>query len=88
MSYRHETLTVHDRRIRLLRGGSGQLLLYLHDTFSSMWTPVHDRLAEHYDVVFPMHPGCAGSTGFDDIEDLVYLRSVPLGHTEGRTLRA
>ena len=70
MSYRDETLTVRDRRIRLLRGGSGQPLLYLHDTFSSTWTPVHDCLAEHYDVVFPMHPGCAGSTGFDDIEDM------------------
>ena len=70
MSYRDETLTVRDRCIRLLRGGSGQPLLYLHDTFSSMWTPVHDCLAEHYDVVFPMHPGCAGSTGFDDIEDM------------------
>ena len=70
MSYRDETLTVRDRCIRLLRGGSGQPLLYLHDTFSSTWTPVHDGLVEHYDVVFPMHPGCAGSTGFDDIEDM------------------
>jgi len=70
MSYRDETLTVRDRRIRLLRGGSGQPLLYLHDTFSYTWTSVHDCLAEHYDVVFPMHPGCAGSTGFDDIEDM------------------
>ena len=75
MSYRDETLTVRDRRIRLLRGGTGQPLLYLHDTFSATWTPVHDCLAERYDVVFPMHPGCAGSTGFDDIEgmdDLVF----------------
>src|SRR5215510_9522730 len=75
MSYRDEILTVRDQRVRLLRGGSGQALLYLHDTFSSTWTPVHDRLAEHYDVVFPIHPGCAGSTGFDDIEgmdDLVF----------------
>ena len=75
MSYRDQTLTVRDRRIRLLRGGSGQPLVYLHDTFSSTWTPVHDRLAEHYDVIFPIHPGCAGSAGLDDIEgmdDLVF----------------
>ena len=75
MSYRDETLTVRDRRIRLLRGGSGQPLLYLHDTFNYAWMPVHDCLAEHYDVVFPIHPGCAGSTGLDDIEgmdDLVF----------------
>lgn len=75
MNYRDETLTVRDRRIRLLRGGTGQPLLYLHDTFNATWTPVHDTLAKHYDVVFPIHPGCAGSTGFDDIEgmdDLVF----------------
>ena len=70
MSYRDETLTVRDRRVRLLRGGTGQPLLYLHDTFNATWMPVHDTLAKHYDVVFPMHPGCAGSTGFDDIEDM------------------
>lgn len=70
MSYRDATLTVRDRHVRLWRGGTGQPLLYLHDTFSYTWTPVHDRLAEHYDVVFPIHPGCAGSTGLDDIEDM------------------
>src|SRR5262245_37085268 len=70
MSYRDETLTVHDRRVRLLRGGSGQALLYLHATFSATWTAVHYRLAAYYDVVLPIHPGCAGSTGFDDIEDM------------------
>jgi len=75
MSYRDETLTVRDRCIRLLRGGTGQPLLYLHDTFSYTWTPVHECFAQHYDVIFPIHPGCAGSTEFDDIEgidDLVF----------------
>ena len=38
MSYREETLTVRDRHIRLLRAGTGQPLLYLHDTFSYTWT--------------------------------------------------
>jgi len=75
MSYRAETLTVRDRHIRLMRGGTGQPLLYLHDTFSSTWTPVHDALAKHYEVIFPIHPGCAGSTDLDDIDgmdDLVF----------------
>jgi pimeloyl-ACP methyl ester carboxylesterase len=75
MSYGDEILTVRDRRIRLLRGGTGRPLLYLHDTFNYTWAPVHERLAAHYDVVFPIHPGCAGSTGLDDIEgmdDLVF----------------
>ncbi|MBM3225898.1 MAG: alpha/beta hydrolase, partial [Candidatus Tectomicrobia bacterium] len=75
MSYREQTLTVRDRHIRLMRAGKGQPLLYLHDTFQYAWTPVHDVLAEHYEVFFPVHPGCAGSTGLDDIdgmEDLVF----------------
>ena len=46
MSYREETLTVRDRHIRLMRAGIGQPLLYLHDTLSDTWTPVHDALAE------------------------------------------
>ena|SRR2546425_378902 len=75
MSYREETLTVRDRHIRLMRAGIGQPLLYLHDTLSDTWTPVHDALAEHYEVIFPIHPGCAGSGDLDDIEgmdDLVF----------------
>ena len=70
MSYREETLTVRDRHVRLMRAGIGQPLLYLHDTLSYTWTPVHDALAEHYEVIFPIHPGCAGSGELDNIEDM------------------
>jgi pimeloyl-ACP methyl ester carboxylesterase len=75
MSYREETLTVRARHIRLLRAGPGQPLLYLHDTFHYTWTRVHDALAAHYEVLFPVHPGCAGSADLDDIDgmdDLVF----------------
>jgi pimeloyl-ACP methyl ester carboxylesterase len=75
MSYRHETITVQGRRTRLLRGGSGPALLYLHDTFCDTWQPVHTRLAQQYEVIFPIHPGCAGSEGLADIdsmEDLLF----------------
>jgi pimeloyl-ACP methyl ester carboxylesterase len=75
MSYHEATVTVRDRHIRLLRAGTGQPLLYLHDTFSYTWTRLHDALAAHYDVLFPMHPGCAGSTdleGIEDMDDLVF----------------
>jgi pimeloyl-ACP methyl ester carboxylesterase len=75
MSYREETVTVRERHIRLLRAGIGPPLLYLHDTFSYTWTRMHDALAAHYEVLFPMHPGCAGSTDLDDIDsmdDLVF----------------
>lgn len=75
MSYGDTTITVRNRQVRLLRGGRGQPLLYLHDTFCPTWGPLHDHLAEHYDVLFPIHPGCVGSTGLDDMntmEDLVF----------------
>jgi pimeloyl-ACP methyl ester carboxylesterase len=70
MSCRAETLTIHQRQVRVWRSGTGQPLLYLHDTFHYTWTPVHDRLAEHYDVIFPVHPGCAGSTGLEEMENM------------------
>ncbi len=75
MSYRDEQVTVRDRLVRLLRAGTGQPLLYLHDTFSYGWTAVQERLAEHYEVLMPIHPGCAGSSGLEDIDsmdDLVF----------------
>jgi pimeloyl-ACP methyl ester carboxylesterase len=70
MAYREDTITVRHRRIRLLRGGTGPSLLYLHDTFCTTWRPVHDRLAQHYEVIFPIHPGCAGSEGGEDIDSM------------------
>jgi pimeloyl-ACP methyl ester carboxylesterase len=70
MSYREETLMVRDRHIRLMRAGTGPPLLYLHDTFHYTWTRVHNALAAHYEVFFPMHPGCAGSADLDDIDDM------------------
>ena len=73
MSYREETLTVRDRPIRC--GLAPASRLYLHDTFHYTWTRVHDALAAHYEVLFPVHPGCAGSADLDDIDgmdDLVF----------------
>ena len=64
------------RRVRLLRGGIGRPLLFLHDTFCLTWLPVHDQLAARYEVFLPVHPGCAGSEdgfeNFADVEDLVF----------------
>ncbi|GIX47793.1 MAG: alpha/beta hydrolase [Candidatus Tectimicrobiota bacterium] len=72
----HETtLDLRGLQVRLLRGGRGLPLLYLHDTFTLAWLPVHNRLATACEVFFPVHPGCAGAAGlehFDDLEDLVF----------------
>jgi pimeloyl-ACP methyl ester carboxylesterase len=75
MTFRDETISVRGRDIRLFRGGQGQPLLYLHDPWTYRWLPIHDQLAERYDVVVPIHPGFAGSGGFEELdrmEDLVF----------------
>src|SRR5262249_13794224 len=73
---KEETITVRGRKVRLYRGGDGPPLLFLHDTFCPLWLPIHQILAEHYEVFVPVHPGCAGSEdGFDqfeEIEDMVF----------------
>jgi len=76
MTYHDTTIDVRGRKVRVLRGGSGAPLLYLHDTFmvENLWLPLHDRLAESYDVVLPMHPGCDGSEAGDisAMDDLIF----------------
>ena len=58
-------------RIRLVEGGVGDSLLYLHgeDGFPG-WTPFLDRLAQHFHVYAPAHPGVAGSQGLEHLDDL------------------
>jgi pimeloyl-ACP methyl ester carboxylesterase len=75
MIYLDDIIAVRGRHVRLLRGGSGRPLLYLHDPWDYTWQPVHDRLAARYDVVFPIHPGFEGTDGLEDVdrmEDLVF----------------
>lgn len=63
MAYADESIGVRGRQFRVLRGGEGPPLLYLHDAWSPTWQPLHDRLAARYEVSFPMHPGFEGSEG-------------------------
>jgi pimeloyl-ACP methyl ester carboxylesterase len=75
MMLRHDTLAVHGRDTHIWRGGAGHPLLFLHDAWTYRWLPMHERLAARYDVVLPMHPGFAGSSGFEEMdrmEDLVF----------------
>jgi pimeloyl-ACP methyl ester carboxylesterase len=75
MTIRDDTLSVRGRDIHIWRGGAGQPLLFLHDPWTYRWLPLHDRLAERYEVVVPIHPGFTGSSGFaeiDGMEDLVF----------------
>jgi pimeloyl-ACP methyl ester carboxylesterase len=75
-THKEETIKVRGRNARLFRAGDGPPLLFLHDTFCPSWLPIHQILAERYEVFVPLHPGCAGSeNGFDQfeqMEDLVF----------------
>jgi pimeloyl-ACP methyl ester carboxylesterase len=72
-----EFLTVHGTNVHLLSAGEGEPLLWLHGMGSAAsWSPVHDRLARHYRVLAPDHPGFGFSDApdwLDGIDDLVYF---------------
>ena len=67
MTVTDDVISVRGRDIRLLRAGDGQPLLFLHDSWTYCWLPIHDRLAARYHVVLPIHPGFAGSSRFEEL---------------------
>lgn len=71
------TLQVAGCTIRLMRGGSGAPLLFLHGASGAgAWSPMMARLAEDYDVIVPEHPGFGGSDTpdwLDNIHDLAHF---------------
>lgn len=71
------TLTVRDTTIKLMRGGSGPTMLFLHGASGAgAWLPYMDRLAEHFDLIVPEHPGFGASDDpgwLDDIHDMAYF---------------
>ena len=75
LDYREKRVDVRGKTTRVLTGGAGPPLLYLHGAGGEVaWLPFFDALAEHFEVFVPAHPGFAGSEGLDQIdsmEDLV-----------------
>jgi pimeloyl-ACP methyl ester carboxylesterase len=71
------TLDVRGTRVRILRGGDGPPLLYLHGSGDSgVWQPVFDGLARGFDVIRPDHPGYGFSDegrGIDTVHDLAFF---------------
>jgi pimeloyl-ACP methyl ester carboxylesterase len=69
-------ITVGGSRIKLMRGGSGPPLLYLHSAGGeTLWFPFHELLSQHFEVFAPAHPGFDSSEGLekiDSIEDLAF----------------
>jgi pimeloyl-ACP methyl ester carboxylesterase len=68
------TVTIKNCRIRLMRGGSGDPVLFLHGGGGAgSWLPFMARLATKFDVIVPEHPGFGQSETpiwLDTIADL------------------
>lgn len=58
-------------QIRVLEGGDGDPLVYLHGSDGlSGWTPELDRLAQDFKVYAPYHPGAGPSNGLEHLDEL------------------
>jgi pimeloyl-ACP methyl ester carboxylesterase len=72
-----QTIDVRGIRIRLLRGGGGPPLIFLHGASGHVgWLPFLDRLARKFDVLAPEHPGFGNSDDpawLDRAGDLAYF---------------
>ncbi len=71
------TLNLQGVDLEVRRKGRGPALLMLHGGSGPVsQMPFADRLAEHFEIFAPVHPGFDGSRipeRFDNLEDLVYL---------------
>jgi pimeloyl-ACP methyl ester carboxylesterase len=57
-----QTIDIRGTRIRLLRGGGGPPLIFLHGASGHVgWLPFLERLARRFDVLAPEHPGFGNS---------------------------
>jgi pimeloyl-ACP methyl ester carboxylesterase len=58
----------------VLAAGRGAPLVYFHSYYErSAWSPFLDLLARSFSVYAPAHPGVAGSTGIETLDDLLDL---------------
>ena len=54
---REEFVEIAGARVSVMRAGQGEPLLFLHGAGGRTWSPLHDRLAERFEVIAPEHPG-------------------------------
>ena len=75
--YTQSFLDIGGGRVNLLRGGTGEPLLFLHGGGGGgIWHPFLDKLAQRFDVLAPEHPGYGQSETppwLDTIADLAYF---------------
>lgn len=76
MAFQEEFVDLRGTKIQMLKGGSGEPLLYLHSAGGEVaWLPFFELLAQHFTVYLPAHPGFSKSEGLDKIdtiEDLTF----------------
>jgi pimeloyl-ACP methyl ester carboxylesterase len=79
--------TVTGCRIRIMRKGQGQPLLFLHGASGAAnWLPFMDMLAQNYDVIVPEHPGFGASETpewLDNVGDLAHFYRDLIDHLGG-----
>lgn len=84
MAFQEVFLNIRGTKIQMLKGGSGDPLLYLHSAGGEVaWLPFFDLLSQHYTVYVPAHPGFSQSEGLekiDTIEDLVFHYTDVMDH--------
>jgi len=77
MPYSETMLELRGTRVRVLRGGSGPPLIFLHGASGHVgWLPFLERLAQRFDVIAPEHPGFGASDDpiwLDRPSDLAYF---------------
>jgi pimeloyl-ACP methyl ester carboxylesterase len=77
MPHAETTITVRGTHIRLLRGGAGAPLIFLHGASGHTgWLPFLERLSARFDVLVPEHPGFGTSDDpawLDRSSDLAYF---------------
>ncbi len=62
MPAQETTHTTRDVTVRMFRGGSGKMLIFLHGAAGFPgWTPFFEQLAAKCDVLAPEHPGFGAS---------------------------
>lgn len=76
-SHTETTETLDGCRIRIMRKGAGQPLLFLHGASgAARWLPFMETLSSRFDVIVPEHPGFGGSEDpdwLDGIDDLAFF---------------
>ena len=83
-----QPIMIGDCRIRLMRGGAGRPLLFLHGAGGAgIWLPCMARLAQKFDVIAPEHPGFGASDTPDWLDTIADLANFYLDFLDQLDLR-